>query len=256
MKISIIQTDLVWENKKVNLDTFKQIIDTISEETDLIILPEMFSTGFSMSASLLAEDINGPTVSWMKEIAAKKKCAITGSIILKSGKHYFNCLIWADEKQLLTYNKRHLFTYSGENNHYSAGTEKTIVHYRGWNILPLICYDLRFPVWSRRTKKENYDLLIYVANWPERRNVAWKTLLPARAIENQSFVVGVNRIGNDNKNIFHSGDSAVYDFKGEKLSSLSASENKYETIELNLTELIKHRETFSFGNDADYFELK
>ncbi len=256
MKITILQSDLVWENKEANLENYKKIINSIPDETDLIILPEMFSTGFSMNATILAEDINGTTVSWMKKIVLEKKCAVTGSLILKSGNDYFNCLVWVDEKQLLTYNKRHLFSYAGENNHYTAGTTKTIIHYLGWKILPLICYDLRFPVWSRRTAKENYDLLIYVANWPERRNVAWKTLLPARAIENQSFVAGVNRIGKDINEIHHSGDSVIYDFKGDQLSTIKINENKFETVQLDLAELIKHREIFAFSNDADTFELK
>lgn len=255
MKLTIIQTNLVWQNKTENLSLLKEKILNINEATDLIILPEMFSTGFSMNAKVLAESMNENTIQWMQELANKKDCIITGSVIIAENGKYFNRLIWATPQGNKTYDKRHLFSYAKEDKTYSAGSEKLILDYNGWKIMPLVCYDLRFPVWSRRTEKENYDLLIYVANWPERRNTAWKTLLPARAIENQSYVVGVNRIGNDGNDIYHSGDSAIYNYKGEIISKTQAHEESIETIELDLSELHDHRKQFAFEKDADGFVI-
>lgn len=253
MKITIIQTNLVWENKTENLSLLRDKISNLNEDTDLIVLPEMFSTGFSMNAKSLAELMSGNTIQLLQKIATEKNCAITGSVIIEENGKYFNRLVWMTPEEIKTYDKRHLFSYAKEENTYTAGNKKLIVEYKGWKICPLVCYDLRFPVWSRRTKKENYDLLLYVANWPDRRNTAWKTLLPARAIENQSYVVGVNRIGNDGNDVYHSGDSAIYTFTGESLSKTQAHEESIETIELNLEELREHRKHFAFEQDADEF---
>lgn len=255
MKITIIQTNLAWEKKDENLSHFKNLISDITNDTDIIILPEMFSTGFTMNAKSLAEPMTGNTIQWMKKVAAEKNCVVTGSIIIEENGKFFNRLVWMSPEGFLIYNKRHLFSYAHEDKTYTAGNKKLIVEYKGWKICPLICYDLRFPVWSRRTKKEDYDLLLYVANWPERRNTAWKTLLPARAIENQSYVVGLNRIGNDGNEIYHSGDSAVYNYFGEKISTTQPHEESVETITLDLDLLKEHRRLFVFGQDADGFYL-
>ncbi len=256
MKITIIQTNLVWEKKDENLLLLQEKIATITDDTDLIILPEMFSTGFTMNANSMAESMSGKTIQWMQKIAIEKNCAITGSVIIEENGKYFNRLIWVTPEGNKTYDKRHLFSYAKEDETYTAGNNKLIVEYKGCKICLLVCYDLRFPVWSRRTKKEDYDLLLYVANWPERRITAWKTLLPARAVENQSYVVGVNRIGNDGNDVYHSGDSAVYGYTGEVLSKTQAHVEAIETIDLNLEELREHREHFAFGQDADGFLIK
>jgi omega-amidase len=198
LKITLIQSNLFWENKVKNLEQFSHKIDAISEATDLIVLPEMFTTGFSMSPEKLAENVNGETVKWMKATAHKKNCVVTGSFICEEGGNYFNRLLWVNADGTYSkYDKRHLFSMGDENNHYATGEEKLIVKLKGWKICPLICYDLRFPVWARNTKEASYDVLIYVANWPERRSYPWKTLLLARAIENQSYVIGSNRVGVD-----------------------------------------------------------
>ena len=256
MKISIIQSELSWENKKENFSQFEKLILNYPLSTDLFILPEMFSTGFSMNAKELADSENEIASNWLQQLAIEKKCAITGSVIVSEGGKYYNRLIWADPEQLLVYDKRHLFSYAKEDETFTSGTQKLLITYRNWKILPLICYDLRFPVWSRRTEECNYDLLLYVANWPEKRILAWKTLLPARAIENQSYVAGVNRIGNDGKNIYHSGDSAVYNFRGELISTANSHLPALETIELNLQEQNDFRKQFAFFNDRDQFEIK
>ncbi len=256
MKVSIIQTNLIWENKSDNLSNFTDKIKNLEDDTDIIVLPEMFSTGFTMNADQLAEKMDGNTIQWLKKIASEKNCAVTGSIIIEENGSYFNRLIWVTPEEIKFYNKRHLFSYANEDRTYTAGNNKLIIDHKGWKICLLVCYDLRFPVWSRRTKKEDYDLLVYVANWPERRITAWKTLLPARAIENQSYVIGVNRIGNDGNDVYHSGDSVVYNFTGEQLSKTQSHVESIETIELNLDELKEHRKHFAFFQDGDEFDIK
>ena len=256
LKITLIQADLFWEEKEKNLAILFEKISSIREETDLIILPEMFSTGFTMNAAKLAETMDGPSVKWMKEIAISKKCAVTGSLIIKDGDKYFNRLIWMTSDNIQYYDKRHLFSYAGEDMTYGKGDTKIIVTLKGWRILPLICYDLRFPVWSRRTKKEDYDLIIYVANWPERRIHAWKQLLFARAIENQCYVAGVNRIGNDGNEIFHSGESGIIDFKGENIFNGNTNEAFIFTQTISKEHLTNFRKQFAFFQDGDSFEIK
>jgi omega-amidase len=282
LKITLIQADLHWENKEKNLDMFSKKINTISESTDLIVLPEMFSTGFSMDSKKLAETMNGATVGWMRTMAAKKNCVITGSFICEENGNYFNRLVWMNpDGTYIHYDKRHLFRMGNEHNHYSAGENKIIVDLKGWKISPLICYDLRFPVWSRqkiedrREKTEDglsitestnpqstlrnpqyeYDVLIYIANWPERRAHPWKTLLLARAIENQSYVIGVNRVGTDGNNFAHSGDSAVINAKGEIISNSKPFEENVETITLCFDELENFRKSFPAILDADDFQI-
>ncbi len=196
MKVTIIQTHLAWEDKTANLEHFSAHLSALAEATDLIVLPEMFSTGFSMQPERLAEPMDGPTVQWMRAKAADTNAAMVGSLMVREGDCYYNRLVWMfPDGTLQHYDKRHLFSYGTENEHYTAGTNQLLVNWKGWKICPLICYDLRFPVWSRNTM--GYDLLLYVANWPERRSLAWNALLAARAIENQSYTVGVNRIGAD-----------------------------------------------------------
>lgn len=268
LKISLIQADLHWENIDENLQLFSQKIAAIAEATDLIVLPEMFSTGFSMRPSIFAENMNGKTVKWMATKAAEKNCVITGSFICEENGKYFNRLIWMKpDGTYSTYDKRHLFRMANEDNHYSPGENKIIVELKGWKICPLICYDLRFPVWSRqqlavdnkqkeKSPQYQYDVLIYVANWPERRAHPWKTLLMARAIENQCYVVGLNRVGDDGNKIEHSGDSAVINAKGEVISTIRSKQESTETVTLNFEELKTFRKSFPAIMDADDFEIR
>lgn len=233
-------------------------INSIKERTELVILPEMFSTGFSMKAAELAETMDGPTVQWMKEIAAAKKIILTGSLIIKDGDHYFNRLVWMlPNGEYGYYDKRHLFAFGQEDQHYTAGNKRLIASVKGWRINLLICYDLRFPVWARQQSADQpeYDLLIYVANWPQRRNHAWKTLLQARAIENQCYVVGVNRVGDDGNNIHHSGDSIVVNGLGEMLYT-KEEEEVICTITLQKEHLDEIRTKFPFWKDGDGFAIE
>jgi predicted amidohydrolase len=258
LNITLVQTSLIWEDKKANIELFDKHLSTVGK-TDIIILPEMFTTGFSMQPHLLFEDMQGKTFNWMKQQAAQKKCAITGSIIVKENDAFYNRLIWVDEHgKTYWYNKRHLFRMAGEDKYYSMGFEKIIIPYKGWNICPLICYDLRFPVWSRnkyRNGNYDYDLLIYVANWPEPRNNAWKLLLQARAIENLCYVAGVNRIGIDGNNINYTGDSRVINYKGDILNLSSSSGFFIQQIEISKGDLEVFRNKFPAGMDADNFEI-
>lgn len=231
---------------------FSKKISSVGE-TDLIVLPETFSTGFSMNPKF-AEDMNGQAVEWMKKTAAEKRCVVTGSLMIKERGKFFNRLIWIQPYgELFTYDKRHLFSLSDEPKFFTAGKERIIVELNGWKICPQICYDLRFPVWARNTNAE-YDILLYVANWPERRAQAWKYLLVARAIENQAYVIGENRVGNDAKDISHSGDSMVLDPLGNVLYHKIDAED-ISTIEMNYAELKKLREQLPFLKDADDFVI-
>lgn len=255
LKITLVQTPLHWENVEKNISMFDELLNNIKEQTDLIILPEMFSTGFTMNTAV-AETMNGKSIAWLKEKAKEKNCVITGSLMItENGKNY-NRLIWMQpDGNSQTYDKRHLFRMANEQNHFTAGDKKLITTLKGWKICPLICYDLRFPVWSR-TKNLDYDVLIYVANWPARRSLAWNTLIPARAVENQSYCIAVNRIGADGYNVDYSGDSVAYNPLGEKLSTLQPNENKHETITLSWKFLQDYREKFPAAMDADDFDLK
>ena len=265
LTISTIQTDLAWEDKTANLQRLEEKVGGISERTEVVILPEMFSTGFSMRPEALAERMDGPTVHWMKRIAADKKIILTGSIIIEEAGNYFNRLIWMlPNGQYGYYDKRHLFAYAGEDEKYAAGQKRLIASVKGWKVNLQICYDLRFPVWSRQTPPTpvpgaeptpEYDLLIFVANWPERRSLAWKTLLQARAIENQSYVIGVNRVGNDGNNIYHSGDSMIVDPLGEVLYQRSREEDIF-TCTLQKDKLEEARSRFPFWRDADDFSIQ
>ena len=256
INITLIQSDLNWEDKSINLAKFSEKISSVKDKTDLIILPEMFSTGFTMNATAMAETMDGLSVKWMREKAIEKNCVVTGSLIITENGKYYNRLIWMKPDGFEYYDKRHLFSYAGEDSTYAPGENKIVVDLNGWKISPLICYDLRFPVWSRRTIGNNYDLLIYVANWPERRVLAWRQLLIARAIENQCYVAGVNRVGNDGNNIFHSGESAIIDYKGEYLNEIIPSQNFIESFNLSRDPLDNFRKQFVFFDDGDRFEIQ
>ena len=264
LTITVLQTNLYWENKTANLQMLEQKINSIKEKTEIVVLPEMFSTGFSMNPEILAETMEGETMQWMKRIAAAKKIILTGSIIIKDcstddeANKYFNRLIWMlPNGQYGIYDKRHRFAFAGEDRYYTSGNKRLIASVKGWKINLLVCYDLRFPVWSRQqsqTGEPEYDLLIYVANWPEKRNTAWKTLLQARAIENQCYVVGVNRVGTDGNDINYSGDSMIIDPLGEILYQKKEEEDIF-TIVLTKDHLQTVREKFPFWKDADEFQI-
>jgi predicted amidohydrolase len=255
LTITIIQSSLVWENKKTNLENFSKKIDSIKDKTELVILPEMFSTGFSMKPELLAETMNGETGEWMKKISREKKIIITGSVIIEENGKYFNRLVWMlPNGQYGVYDKRHLFAFADEHNHYSAGSKRLIAQVNGWKINLQVCYDLRFPVWARQQSPGEYDVLVNVANWPEKRITAWKTLLQARAIENQCYVIGVNRVGDDGNGIHYSGESMIVDPFGDILYSKRDEEDVF-TYTLQKEKITTAREKFPFWRDADQFTI-
>ncbi|HET8753674.1 MAG TPA: amidohydrolase [Salinimicrobium sp.] len=256
LKIAILQADLVWENSEANRNQFRPKIEQLSSDVDLIILPEMFSTGFSMNAENLAEPVDGPTLNWMKKNSAENDVAITGSVIIKEEGKYYNRLFFVTpDGNIQKYDKRHTFTLAGENEVYASGQERLIVNYKGWKICPLVCYDLRFPVWARNT--EDYDILIFVANWPAVRVVAWDTLLKARAIENLSYCIGVNRVGKDGNGHPYPGHSAVYDCLGKIISDDSNWEREFQQeIILDKSTLEENRKKLKFLQDRDKFSLK
>lgn len=265
MKVTIIQTHLYWEDRKKNIQHFDTLLNDIKEETDLIVLPEMFTTGFTMNPAALSEPTDGPTLHWMKKKALEKNAVLTGSVAVKEGQNYFNRLFWVDPNgNVSVYNKRHLFRMAKEDEHYFPGHKRIITYIKDWKLCPMICYDLRFPVWSRNTFKQispisceaEYDVLLYVANWPEVRNYPWKQLLIARAIENQCYAIGVNRIGKDGKGLEHSGDSMVINPRGEIISKTKAFEESVETINLDKEFLEEYRKNFPVGLDADHFEVR
>ncbi|MBX0333925.1 amidohydrolase [Pontibacter sp. HSC-14F20] len=254
LRITIIQTSLHWQDASANRTMFSEKLAAAAPTTDLIVLPEMFTTGFSMDAAGLAEEAEGPTLQWMKEEAAKYSAVLTGSVIVRKNGQYYNRLFWVrPDGTYEHYNKRHLFRIAKEHHSYTSGKEKLLVELKSWNICPLVCYDLRFPVWSRNTGSQ-YDLLLYVANWPKPRNYAWSTLLQARAIENLSYVVGVNRVGTDGNGHPYTGDSAIIHPKGHKLIETAEAEGIH-TITLSKQELTDFREAFPAHLDADDFTL-
>ena len=253
MNVTLIQTELFWEDKEANINHFSALINEINEPTDIIVLPEMFATGFTMNAEKYFEIMDGEIVNWMKEKSSAKNAAICGSLIIKENNKCYNRFVFVrPDGVIFTYDKKHLFRMGEEHHHYSSGIQQMTIDYKGFKILPMVCYDIRFPVWLRRTKKLNYDLMIVVANWPERRAAHWKTLLQARAIENQSYVIGVNRIGNDGNGIYHAGDSSVINAKGEIIFQQS-HQSFTKTFNINLDELIAWRNTFPAIEDADSF---
>ena len=254
LNIAVLQVDLSWENPTKNLQIFSEKIEQIQEDVDLIVLPEMFSTGFSMNAENLAEPADGATFQWMQQIAQNKDAAVTGSVIIEEEQNYYNRLFFVfPDGSFKKYDKRHTFTLAKEDQTYTAGTNRLIVEYKGWRICPLICYDLRFPVWARNT--EDYDLLIYVANWPETRIHAWDILLQARAIENMSFCVGVNRTGPDGNEYQYNGHTAVYDCLGKSLFNNNREIEFTEVVTLESAHLKETRQKLKFLQDRDKFSL-
>lgn len=259
LSIALVQTDLAWEDQTANLANLEEKIWTIDKVVDLIILPEMFTTGFSMSAEKLAEPMNLHSTKWMKQMAAQTNAVITGSVIIKENGKFFNRLLWASpEGNIQHYDKRHLFRFSGEDEVFSQGFDSKIFELKGWRIFPQICYDLRFPVFSRNTWKSEeaaYDLVFYIASWPAARSSAWDALLPARAIENLSYSIGVNRVGVDGNKIEYCGGSAAFDFKGKTLAQLGNQE-EIQIIKLYRQDLEDYRKKFPAWKDADPFHLE
>jgi len=253
LRVTMVQTELAWQDPAANRHRLAAHFRGLLGHTDLVVLPEMFSTGFSMDAQSLAEDMDGPTVGWMREEAAALGCVIAGSLIIREQGRCYNRLVWArPDGTTGHYDKRHLFRIASEQDHYAPGARREVLEVKGWRVCPMICYDLRFPVWSR--SRDDYDLLLYVANWPQRRAHAWSTLLKARAIENLSYVVGVNRIGKDGNGATYAGDSVALDFLGQPLSSEGGGD-RVETAVLDLESLHAYRQSFPAHLDADRFEL-
>lgn len=253
MKIALIQTPLFWENPNKNRAYVNEKINSISQYVDLIVLPEMFTSGFTMNPKNVAETMQAETISWLKKLAKDKNCAITGSVVIEENKHYYNRLVFVfPSGEIQTYDKRHLFTLAGEDKVYTFGKNKLIVEYKGFKICPLICYDLRFPVFSRNV--EDYDVLIYVANWPKPRVNAWDILLKARAVENMSYVIGVNRVGLDDNNLEYVGHSQAIDFLGNFIQEPQETEEIF-IVELDKEKLLETRSKLAFLNDKDQFEI-
>lgn len=252
LRITLVQPDIIWKNRAENLDRYQQILTEPEPETDLILLPEMFQTGFCTEPAGIAEPMNGPTVRWMKRIAERLGCAIAGSLIIRDGRRYFNRIIYMDQYENMTwYDKRHLFSMAGEESAFTAGSNRLVMPLKGWRICFQICYDLRFPVWSRN--QDDYDLLVYLASWPAARADIWKTLLKARAIENQAYVTGVNRVGTDGNNVVHSGNTITYTPKGEILGELPENLACIETQSLSWEALDDFRKKFPAWKDRDDF---
>ena len=254
LSISLIQTNIFWKDISKNINQITKRLEQINNKVDIILLPEMFSTGFTMSPENVYEKMDGKTITWMKEMAVKYESAIAGSIVIKDKSKFFNRFLFVTPLgKVQFYDKRHTFSYVGEDKKYFSGKNKGIIKYKGWKICLGICYDLRFPVWSRN--KENYDLIIYVANWPSPRINAWDKLLPARAIENCSYSIGVNCIGEDPNNNLYPGHSSVYDYFGNLISDKLSNKLSNINITIDRQSLLKYRKKFDFLKDQDNFEL-
>ncbi len=252
--ITLIQANLAWENPEANIEIFTTFIAQLKEKPDIVILPEMFSTGFTMKPESTAETMGGQTVAWLRKTAVREGFHIAGSIAIRDKNRFYNRLVWATpENTIITYDKRHLFRMADEHLVYTAGSSVVTIEAGGWNIRPFICYDLRFPVWCRNVHHA-YDIAIFVANWPAKRAAHWKTLLAARAIENQCYVIGCNRTGFDGNSITYSGDSSVIDYQGRILARHSEGEGML-TVRLSKEELESYREHFPVHMDADEFAL-
>lgn len=249
-----IQAPLIWENPSENRGYFDEKINSLPTNIDLVVLPEMFTSGFTMNPERVSEKMNGVTISWMQKLASKKNMAITGSLVIEEHENYYNRLVFVHPSGKINYyDKRHSFTLAGEHEKYVSGKKKTMIHYKGWNICGLICYDLRFPVWARNT--ENYDLLIYMANWPITRIKAWDTLLKARAIENMSYTIGVNRIGADDNHYHYSGNSLIVDYLGTQIAYLQQHEEGIIVSKINKKDQDATREKLGFLRDKDSFSI-
>ncbi len=255
LRVSLLQQPLLWADAPGNRRHFAGLLGGLAGTTDLVVLPETFTTGFSMEVESLAEPTDGPSVQWLREQSAALDAAVTGSVITRDGGRYYNRLLWVTpDGQVRHYDKRHLFRMAGEHEHFTPGREAWSIPWRGLRVCPLVCYDLRFPVYSRRRAQLDYELLLYVANWPAPRADAWRALLPARAIDNQAYVVGVNRTGSDGKGVAYAGDSMAVDFRGRPLVEAGA-EAGVLTVELALEPLQAFREKFPAHLDADRFHI-
>lgn len=254
LNIAVFQLDLAWESPSSNRNKIDEWLQKAHANTDIVFFPEMFTTGFSMNVSELAETMNGETLQWMKDRCAHFQLALCGSLIIKENNQFFNRLVFVEPSgEVHFYNKRHLFTMGNEEIHFQKGTERLIVNYKGWRICPLICYDLRFPVWARN--RNEYDILVYSADWPQARTEVWNTLLKARAIENQCYVVGANRVGVDGNTTSYSGNSQLIDPKGHILAEIGDHHKGIVSAGFSYTELIKFRAAFPVLNDADQFSF-
>ena len=260
--ITIVQTDIVWEDETANLKALDGFLSKLPGQADIVVLPEMFTTGFSMNASMIATQWNNENIEllWMKKKAFEHNAAFTGSIAVKEGGHYFNRLLWVEpDGNFCYYDKRHTFSFAGEDKVYTRGEKKLIVNWRGWKVCPLICYDLRFPVWSRNTSDNgqcDYDLLIYVANWPAVRRIPWQQLLVSRGIENLAYVAACNRIGTDGNSHLYSGDSGVINFLGESITTPAENVKAMLSCSCSYSDLQNFRTKFPALNDADSFFLQ
>ena len=251
LRIALLEYDIVWENPAKNFEKIDELLKGV--DADVFLLPEMFSTGFTMNPEKNAEPIFGKSFKFLQQKSIEHKAAFCASVPTKSDGQYFNRLYWVEPNEtFVIYDKRHLFSLVGEEKHFTPGLERKVIEYKGWRLMPQICYDLRFPVWARNDL--SYDVIFYVANWPERRKTAWLSLLQARSIENISYCIGVNRTGDDAQGIYHSGDSNVFDAQGNKLQSLSESKEAL-IYELKKEELLETREKFKFLNDKDDFKI-
>jgi len=254
LNISMVQTDTAWQDVSRNLERLSLKLDSISNDTDVVILPELFSTGFTMEADKVAEPMNGKAVLWMQQQASKKHCLVIGSLLIRESENFYNRLIVAfPSGELKHYDKRHLFSFAGEDKVFSQGTDRLVFDYKGFRICPLICYDLRFPVWSRNTDK--IDLLLFVANWPDARMLAWDTLLKARAIENLCYVAGLNRVGVDNNDLVYTGHSALFDAMGATLLTLEPGKEGIKSFSIDKRHLEQVRDKFRFLEDKDTFKI-
>ncbi len=253
LSITLIQTNLIWQKASANCEHIGQLLQKQQPETDLIVLPEMFNSGFTLEASKVAEKMEGDTVCWMKLLASQHRAAVTGSLVIRDNEQYFNRMIIAyPDGQLYWYDKKHLFRMANEQQRYSAGKQRVIINWRGWNIALYVCYDLRFPVWCRN--QNDTDLMLFVASWPGARAFPWKTLLQARAMENLCYVCGVNRIGIDANNIMYQGDSSVLDMAGNAICQLENADT-IETVTLSANKLKRFRKKFPAHLDADKFTV-
>ncbi len=251
--LSMVQTDLIWQEPEANRSLFEEKLLTLQVKPDIVLLPEMFCSGFTMDPAAVAETMDGESIYWMRKMAVSRDVAIAGSLVIEEQGSFFNRFIFVcPTGQIYQYDKKHLFTLAGEHLHYSAGSEKLMVEWKGWRIRPLVCYDLRFPVWSRND--DDYDLLLYVANWPTSRIKHWNRLLPSRAIENQSYVAAVNRIGKDPNGNNYCGCSAVFDYEGERIAH-AGNVDGVLTVSLQRSNLVDFRRKLPFLNDRDHFKI-
>ena len=253
LKVSVLQTEIVWENSHKSLENYDKAFSKLAKPVDIVVLSEMFNTGFTMNAAEVGQTMDGEAVSWLKQKSLDVEAAICASLIIVENGNFYNRFIWAENGEILThYDKRHLFRMADEHHTFSPGTKRPEINYKGWRIMPRVCYDLRFPVWSRSNK---FDLQIYVANWPEARVSAWDKLLQARAIENQCYIIGVNRIGTDGKGIAYNGHSIIIDPKGDALTDEKNEANGWIYASLDLESLEDFRKKFPVFMDSDHFDL-